>query len=82
MAAEITASSDVSGLTMQVTANIVGYKSVTWNVKVDGKCTKKIGLDSIPHRVGTYILNIVVFRIQKLESLCTIRAIAGNSSLT
>ena len=41
MAAEITASSDVSGLTMQVTANIVGYKSVTWNVKVDGKMHKK-----------------------------------------
>lgn len=41
MAAEITASSDVSGLTMQVTAHIVGYKSVTWNVKVDGKMHKK-----------------------------------------
>lgn len=41
MAAEITASSDVSGLTMQVTAHIIGYKSVSWNVKVDGKTHKK-----------------------------------------
>lgn len=41
MAAEITASSDTSGLTMQVTANIVDKGAVTWNVKVDGKMHKK-----------------------------------------
>ena len=41
MAAEITASSSTPGLTMQVTAHIVGKGSVTWNVKVDGKTHKK-----------------------------------------
>ncbi len=41
MAAEITASSDTPGLTMQVTAHIVGKGDVTWNVKVDGKMHKK-----------------------------------------
>lgn len=41
MAAEITASSDTPGLTMQVTAHIIGKGSVTWNVKVDGKMHKK-----------------------------------------
>lgn len=41
MAAEITASSDISGLTMQVTAHIIGYKSITWDVPVDGKTHKK-----------------------------------------
>lgn len=41
MAAEITASSDITGLTMQVTAHIVGQGSVSWNVPVDGKTHKK-----------------------------------------
>lgn len=41
MAAEITASSNTPGLTMQVTAHIVGKGSVNWTVKVDGKMHKK-----------------------------------------
>ncbi len=41
MAAEITASSDTPGLTMQVTAHIIGKGDFTWNVRVDGKMHKK-----------------------------------------
>lgn len=41
MAAEITASSDTPGLTMQVTAHIIGKGDVSWNVKVDGNMHKQ-----------------------------------------
>lgn len=41
MAAEIQASSDITGLKMHVVAHIVGKGSVSWDVPVDGKVHKK-----------------------------------------
>lgn len=41
MAAEITASSETTGLKIHVTAHIIGKGSVSWDVPVDGRMHKK-----------------------------------------